>query len=822
MRELENHEKNEYSFTEEERWSIENADQKDKEAIKKSISEFNTKHSKLADYDKQSNTQLQQHASVNSGFHDYEHQAYMTKQKLRDFCELYRVFFENDPMFSDFLKEMREYAELDPYSDENYKKEVKFVKELPGKIARLEKALEKQENRLKRELQQVDSKAYNKLSKKEKRKLDHKLIIKSETLDNRKRALASFSYFFENQTKGDLSDFEALSEENQEKINKMNAQTGLTKPKHMVFTDKWKGHDFDYYYINASGVKLDPKYSISATYRNDGFWAAANKAIDNLDFDSDEADMRDAPIFPHEPRMTDVDQADTGACYMYSGLSEVARLYPQKIKDMIRDNGDGTATVRFFATKEDITGQRHHFPVYVRVDKTMPRHNTNERMAHNSLWVNLIEKAYAMSGLHASRGTDYNFPIDPDKPENKDWKPAIRQIEGGFARLFLENILGDDGEGRDIFCPSPDQVNADIAIAKMGFTYDSKSELFYREISDALDKGLPVTFCSIQDAQKIQGNHAYSLIGAFKTEDTPPRYIFRLKNPWTDRSDTGVKNGIEYVKTPFGISSKWVNVKDGIFDIELTDLAKDCDRFSITGGQTLAEASHQEVEGYNITSPKNASEFDKTHITADDMTDLMKAYNELYDSLVSTNSVFSHDSEEYTNLLDGLKDFRHNLAQSFGKNKSELKKMTKPLLKLVKDYEDHVDGQFFGESQRQSARKNVCNGIRSITKLVQKGINPQRAAERIYARKLMEQQHAKKGIKDPALLESAAKELYNNKAFRNIANSCTITSLINPTKSQMNAHLKEIDQKLNGRGLDNKVNLEKMQPQKKQPKFRLM
>ena len=819
MRESEKHEFEDYKFTEEEQKLIDNTDIEEQDKVKQSINEFNTNIDKLSELDRKSGEQLTQHASVNSGFHDYEHHFFMTKRKLRDLCELYRVFFENDPNFSSFIKEMREYTELDPLSDDNYAKEMEFVRSLPKRISKLEKILEEQDAQLRDIMRPMTESEYNKLPKKEKKQL----IIRSETLDNRRRALASFSHYFEIQTKGDLSDLEALDESNKQKIRKLNAQTGHTKPRHLVFSDNWKGRTFDFYYINAAGVKLDARYSLSNAYKNGGVGNFIAKAAGNLvyDLDSAELDMRDAPIFPHEPRMTDLEQRDNGCCYMYSGLSEVARLYPQKIKDMIKDNGDGTATVRFFATKESITGEKYHFPVYVRVDKTMPAFNSDLRFAHTCFWANLIEKAYTMSGLHLTHDQPESFPIDPSLPQNADWKPRYSQIEGGLPSNFLETILGDEGTAQSINCPTQLELEIDKKIADWGFKVVSKSEEFFNQISSALDKGLPITCGSKKGAKSIQGQHAYSVIGAYPTDDVPPKYIIRLKNPWTGKSNSTLHNGTEYVQTLWGNSTIWVNVEDGIFDLKLEDFIKDCDRISVNGNETLVNTPKMEVEGYNITSKKDLTEFEKKHITADEMTDLIKVYNDLYDSMISTDFIFSRDSDAYKNLIDGMKEFRHNLAQSFGKNKAELKKLTKPLLDLTQAYIDHVDGQFFGASDRQLARKRVCKGILTVTKLVQKGINPQQASEKIYAEKLMKQQHKKRGINDPALLKKASERLYNNKAFRNIANSCRIKDLLNPSKSQMNMHLATIEKNLKGRGLDKDVKLDDMKPKPKQTRFKL-
>ena len=59
-------------------------------------------------------------------------------------------------------------------------------------------------------------------------------------------------------------------------------------------------------------------------------------------------DMKDQPLFAHEPSVNDVQQRLLGDCYLEAAISSLVLNTPEKLKECLRDNGDGTVTVRFF------------------------------------------------------------------------------------------------------------------------------------------------------------------------------------------------------------------------------------------------------------------------------------------------------------------------------------------------------------------------------------------------------------------------------------------------------------------------------------------
>ena len=921
------------------------------------IDSFNNTLDHLAKYGEKSLEQLERHARINAGYHDYEEDTFVDKQMVGNLCAMYKVFFEGNPKFNSFLQQMKEYAELDPYTHDNYVKEREFVSNLPKMLEELNQLLDEEELQFQEDVNALSEKDYNKLSAKAKEKKDHEFTVRSETIDNRRRALASFDMYFESISKGDMKDMDSFSADVNKQIADANKQKGRTQ---IEFQNE-KGENC--YYINSSGVPLN--LSIEGEGLNvimKGLAGLANTT-------SREEDIPDAPIFPHEPRFTDVAQFASGECYLYAGLANVCRLYPQKIKDMIKDNGDGTATVRLYGKHYDKnTYKTEYRPIYVRVDKRISKFGAvgalqYERMGVDCLWVNLIERAYAMSGLHVTYGEAENLPVDLNNEKNKNWKPTVSGIEGGSESAFIEVMLGAEGKSRSVdklklfeyegersalqksldklervkdmdvksadsiarhamytfykksggkksekefqslpedkmikeFCYKCDTQIEGADFEYFDYIYDAlkvvageiieyaggsnigsmsiqtmlgvavdngidaslkknvrpekhavaektlraiyqecreglldvglaadvpktvKTDNFFNTVKNAIDKGLIVSTSTYADPKKMDladEQHAYSIIGYYKTEDVPPKYYFRIKNPHTKLSS---KNGVEYVNEDGKVVGKWVNVKDGIFDMELSNYLHDFENININGEEALEVQPHKSIAGYDVVEPKSIDKLEQNRVSNDQLVDYMKTANDLYDALISTNSKHSNDSDQYKNLSEGLKQFRHNLASAQGREIKDMKMLTQPLLELVGEYERHVDRQLLGASKRQKRRKAVCTEIRKACEAIDEGLNPHEEYEKEYAKSLINKYYEMNNIQDKSKADEVADRLYHNKAFRTIANNTNIVKMQKPSKNQMENDLQKIETSLKGRGIDKGIDLATMMPKKNGP-----
>ena len=163
------------------------------------------------------------------------------------------------------------------------------------------------------------------------------------------------------------------------------------------------------------------------------------------------ADRRNDPLFPHEPSMNDIHQKGLGDCYLQGAISSLVMNDPEALKDGMCDNRDGTVTVRFYKKREELSDQDverlgksreelpDRVPVFVTVTKEVPVQKTTGADSYSGecLWMQLLEKAYAASGLHKQKES---------KRKNGNAKTddgtSFEDIVGGLSGQFLERFNG--------------------------------------------------------------------------------------------------------------------------------------------------------------------------------------------------------------------------------------------------------------------------------------------------------------------------------------------------------------------------------------------
>lgn len=124
--------------------------------------------------------------------------------------------------------------------------------------------------------------------------------------------------------------------------------------------------------------------------------------------------VKDQALFPHEPSASDIQQRTTQDCYMLASLTSIAHFTPDYIKQAIRDNGDGTVTVRFFDEKES--------DVYYETE-------TIEELTKNYSEATETEKENIDRKLLVKLFSTFSVNKDLQEKLRKDWKDTSSSAE---------------------------------------------------------------------------------------------------------------------------------------------------------------------------------------------------------------------------------------------------------------------------------------------------------------------------------------------------------------------------------------------------------
>ncbi|WP_024865592.1 C2 family cysteine protease [Butyrivibrio sp. FCS014] len=164
--------------------------------------------------------------------------------------------------------------------------------------------------------------------------------------------------------------------------------------------------------------------------------------------DMKESNMQFLPLFPHEPNLNDIKQGITGDCYLLSAVQKVVFDNPQAIRDMFHDLGDGNVVVRFYAPFGKVTDSNgieafrriddsekinnyNLRPVYVKVRK---QYATGDAQNTDSMWVQLLEKAYAAAGFNAGVA---------EIAEDGELLNMNKELTDGKTRAALAQLTGE-------------------------------------------------------------------------------------------------------------------------------------------------------------------------------------------------------------------------------------------------------------------------------------------------------------------------------------------------------------------------------------------
>jgi hypothetical protein len=209
----------------------------------------------------------------------------------------------------------------------------------------------------------------------------------------------------------------------------------------------------------------------------------------------------DHPLFAvGGPSPDDVRQGSVADCYLLCVLSSVAEVDPNRIRNLITDDGDGTFTIHF---------TRNGRPTDVMVDADLPIGSAGTTAyAHvdgdGPIWVALLEKAFA----------------------------AVRTSQKSYASLNMGWM---------------DEPYTLLGAASSGDYSATSPRALLEKVDVALAAGKSVTYGTRTpaDGANLVGSHAYAVESIIRDADGAPMSV-KLRNPWgTDgyRVDDGVNDG---------------------------------------------------------------------------------------------------------------------------------------------------------------------------------------------------------------------------------------------------------------------------------------
>lgn len=208
---------------------------------------------------------------------------------------------------------------------------------------------------------------------------------------------------------------------------------------------------------------------------------------------------------PNGVQALDVKQGAIGDCYLAAALSSVAGVKPDAIRNAIKDNGDGTYTVRFYEVGWDGKKKTH----FETVDADLPHNGEAPAYAKSAevvdgksymeLWPALIEKAYAA------------------------WKGSYEAIgNGGISGDVMTALTGEANR----YQSTQGYGNNDALWTKMKAAADGKRPMTAGSGGKDDER--------YKDPQAgVYGWHAYSVLGVEEVPkgETTERFVI-CRNPW--------------------------------------------------------------------------------------------------------------------------------------------------------------------------------------------------------------------------------------------------------------------------------------------------
>ncbi len=245
--------------------------------------------------------------------------------------------------------------------------------------------------------------------------------------------------------------------------------------------------------------------------------------------------VKNLPLFPEEPKLSDLAQGETGDCYLIAVLGSVVESDPQFIKNHMKDNGDGTVTVKLYKPVNEDRGRFDE--VFVTVEKTIAFEKNKQSInANGSMWVQMYEKALLVSGLTGKHKMFRSFDYEEITGGTRD--DAIRWVLGTKpGKLFsrFREYGGKDPDWKRKDPKTQKTVDTPGFLKTVEAVKEQLTELFKEDV--IVQAG---AFSSFKDAagkgssgellrRGMAGMHAYTVLGL---EEIEGETYVRVRNPW--------------------------------------------------------------------------------------------------------------------------------------------------------------------------------------------------------------------------------------------------------------------------------------------------
>lgn len=147
-------------------------------------------------------------------------------------------------------------------------------------------------------------------------------------------------------------------------------------------------------------------------------------------------DVSNIPLFTHEPSINDIHQKYLGDCYLEAALGSLVSEHPERVKELMKDNGDGTVTVCLYKNYTSIKDLPEKLSPQLRQARKSSQKKNFKTMSNYDIMLQLFGRF---------KGTgDEHYALE--KKRQEDTSEELKRINDEKKRLFEESENPNLGE----------------------------------------------------------------------------------------------------------------------------------------------------------------------------------------------------------------------------------------------------------------------------------------------------------------------------------------------------------------------------------------